>query len=846
MGEVYLARDLRLGREVALKVLPEELSQDTSRLARFEQEARSASALNHPNIVTIYEIGREADTPYIAMELVDGKTLRELCAGGPMPIRKILAASAQVAEGLAKAHGAGIVHRDLKPENLMVSRDGFVKILDFGLAKLTEPESGGASAMPTLARPETHPGTVLGTVGYMSPEQASGQSVDFRSDQFSLGSILYELVTGEKAFARKTAAETMSAIIRDEPEPLERSRPQTPLPLKWIVERCLAKDPDERYASTRDLARDLAGVRDHVSEISSGGEALVAAPPRSRALRAAVVPVFVAAALAAGWIAARALAKPPSAPSFHRLTFRAGVIGNARFAPDGKTVLYGATWEGDGDKASLYQTRADSPESRRFEYPDADILAVSPEGEMAILLGERKDAESTMSRVALAGGAPRPVLEGVPYAGADWAPNGRDLAVIRSVDGKDRLEAPIGTVLFESERNLRSPRFSPSGALIAFFEGPDGRISVSVVEVASRKRRVVSEGWDTVAGAPCWSPGGKEIWFTGSRSGGDPQALFAVSLSGRERLVTRAPGNLELDDISREGRVLAAHHRLRVVVMGRRRGEPNERDLTWFDQSWPTDLSANGNTLVFTEPGEGGGGKQGAVYIRGTDGSAAVRLGEGMSGSLSSEGKWVTARLSGDSGAPPRLVLLPTGAGEPKTVPTSGLDFSGAGNWLPDGQRLLLAAAEKGRPARVFVIDVGSGNRRPVTPEGVGSLRGPSGGNPVAPDGNRFLAADAKGNRFIGYVDGTAPRRLPDLPPLYTATLWAPDGRSLIVRERDSSIRLSRWDFETGEKRPWKEIHPVGFQTGGARLVLMSRDGESYVYQTFGALSDLYLIDGLK
>ncbi|HEY6050464.1 MAG TPA: serine/threonine-protein kinase, partial [Thermoanaerobaculia bacterium] len=205
MGEVYLGRDLRLRREVALKVLPQELSQDPSRLARFEQEARSASALNHPNIVTIYEIGREGDTPYIAMELVDGKTLRELCAGGPMPIRKILAAAAQVAEGLAKAHGAGIVHRDLKPENLMVSRDWFVKILDFGLAKLTEADSGGVSAMPTLARPETHPGTVLGTVGYMSPEQASGQSVDFRSDQFSLGSILYELVTGERAFARKTA-----------------------------------------------------------------------------------------------------------------------------------------------------------------------------------------------------------------------------------------------------------------------------------------------------------------------------------------------------------------------------------------------------------------------------------------------------------------------------------------------------------------------------------------------------------------------------------------------------------------------------------------------------------------
>src|SRR5215510_9679937 len=188
MGEVYRARDTRLGREVALKVLPESLALDRDRIARFEQEARSASALNHPNIVTIHEIGRDGDTTFVAMELVDGRTLRDLVASGPMPVRKVLNVAAQVAEGLAKAHGAGIVHRDLKPENVMVSKDGFVKILDFGLAKLMETDTSGVSALPTIAQPETRPGTVMGTVGYMSPEQASGEPVDYRSDQFSLGS----------------------------------------------------------------------------------------------------------------------------------------------------------------------------------------------------------------------------------------------------------------------------------------------------------------------------------------------------------------------------------------------------------------------------------------------------------------------------------------------------------------------------------------------------------------------------------------------------------------------------------------------------------------------------------
>ncbi len=282
MGEVYRARDTRLGREVRLEGPSRGARARPGAAARFEQEARSASALNHPNIVTIHEIGREGETAFIAMELVDGKTLRELEAAGPMPVRKILGVPRRSPKDWPRRTAAGIVHRDLKPENVMVSKDGFVKILDFGLAKLAEPESGGVSAMPTLARPETHPGTVLGTVGYMSPEQASGEPLDFRSDQFSLGSMLYEMTTGQKAFQRKTAAETMSAIIRDEPEPVAKLRPDLPLPVRWMLERCLAKDREERYASTRDLARDLASVRDHISEVSSGAEAMLAATGRPR------------------------------------------------------------------------------------------------------------------------------------------------------------------------------------------------------------------------------------------------------------------------------------------------------------------------------------------------------------------------------------------------------------------------------------------------------------------------------------------------------------------------------------------------------------------------------------
>jgi predicted ATPase len=266
MGEVYRARDTRLPREVAIKILPEALARDPERISRFDREARWASALNHPNIVTIYEVGQSGSILYIAMELVEGRTVRELIASDALPLRKLLQIGSQVADGLARAHAEGIVHRDLKPENLMTSRDGFVKILDFGLAKLVAKAPEGVSQLTTEDGLQTGLGVVLGTAAYMSPEQASGRSVDFRSDQFSLGCVLYEMAAGKHAFRKETAAETLTAILRDEPEPLASVNARLPAPLCWIVERCLAKEPEERYASTRDLAQDLAAVRDRFLE----------------------------------------------------------------------------------------------------------------------------------------------------------------------------------------------------------------------------------------------------------------------------------------------------------------------------------------------------------------------------------------------------------------------------------------------------------------------------------------------------------------------------------------------------------------------------------------------------
>ena len=268
MGEVYRAKDSRLGREVAIKVLRSEVCPTPNHLHRFQQEARSASALSHPNIVTIYELGQANSVHYIAMELVAGQTLRELLSSGSLPIRKIIQIAAQAADGLSKAHEAGIIHRDLKPENLMVSSDGLVKILDFGLSKLA-PQSEEPAELATRGESHTQPGALLGTLEYMSPEQASGAPLDFRTDQFSFGLVIYEMVTGKRAFRKSTPAATLLAIVRENPEAVASLNSEAPSPLCWVIERCLAKEPEKRYASTRDLARDIAAIHDRFAELQA-------------------------------------------------------------------------------------------------------------------------------------------------------------------------------------------------------------------------------------------------------------------------------------------------------------------------------------------------------------------------------------------------------------------------------------------------------------------------------------------------------------------------------------------------------------------------------------------------
>jgi Tol biopolymer transport system component/predicted Ser/Thr protein kinase len=829
MGEVYRARDSRLGREVAIKVLPAEISLDSQRRQRFEQEARSASALNHPNIVTVYDIGSADGMIYIAMEVVEGRTLRDLIVEQPVSARKLLEIGAQVADGLAKAHAAGIVHRDLKPENLMISKDGFIKILDFGLAKLVEPGSPNLSVMPTAVAPPTEPGTVMGTAGYMSPEQAGGQPLDFRSDQFSLGAILYEMVTGQRAFQRKTGAETLVAILREEPEPIGQVNPKTPAPVRWIIERCLAKDPEERYASTKDLARDLASARDHLSETSASGGIAAAEPARLKR-RGWLLPAAAALILGAALgLTARGLlqGRPNSKLQFQRLTYQRGSISSARFAPDGQTVVYGASW--DGRPMEIFSTRTEGHESRSLSLASADILSVSSTGEMAVSLNRHFtigfQTIGTLARVPLGGGAPREILENVQDA--DWSPDGKELAVAHYVGSRCRLEYPIGRALYEAAAWVSNVRVSPDGRMVAFLDHPQFGDNDGTVRVVDQNGKLRLSG--PVAGTGlAWSPRGDEVWSS--------PPLQATSLSGRTRTPWSFLGAQDaIYDISSRGHVLFSRNTARREIIGSAAGGP-ERNLTWLNWSFPVDLSRDGRVVLFDEQNIIPGG----IYIRRLDGSPAVLLGDGKSFHLSPDGQWALGArdLGSDT-----LVLLPTGAGQPRTLSLSGIRCQWA-KFFPDGRRILFAGNEPGHGVRLFAVDLAGGKPRGITPEAVTILLQ----NPFSPDG-KAIAATGPDRRLAVYpIEPGEPRPVPGLTPDDYVIRWSADGRSLYVFNavaRPGVVDLV--DVQTGKRTPWKEFHPPD-PAGvlGVGPFLISPDGASYVYSYRRMLDELYVVTGLK
>jgi len=833
MGEVYRARDPRLNRDVAVKVLPASFSSDASRLRRFEQEARAAASLNHPNILAVHDIGQQDGAPYIVSELLDGATLRERLHAGPLPVRKVVDYAQQIARGLAAAHDKGIIHRDLKPDNIFVTSDGRVKILDFGLAKLTRAESTEESQTRTQTV-ESDPGTVLGTVGYMSPEQVRGKPADARSDLFSFGAILYEMLSGKRAFHGESAAETMSAIVREDPPGLMETNRTVPPALERIVRHCLEKNASERFHSAHDVAFDLESV----TTISATSTAL---PVKARYRRVTAVMLGALALLGgAGAVAWRIWVPPATAqPEYRRLTFRRGSIRMARFTPDGQTIFYGAAW--DGKPVELFTMQYETSDSRALGVA-AQVLSISPNGEVALLLNPKVwnfVQTGTLALMPLRGGAPRELLDGVQFA--EWSPDGKAMAVVRFsvASGLSWIEYPAGKMVYRGSAWISHLRISPDGTLLAFAQhihnGDDGYV---VIIDRDGNKKFASQVFTSLQGL-AWRPDGKEAWFTAAPRGA-ARAVYAVNMRGKQRLILRAPGALVLQDIANNGRVLLTNDNVRKQMFALIQGDDKERNVSWLDWSVLQVLSEDGKQVLFTEGGEAE--QKYGLYLRRLDGSLPKRIVDGYWGDLSPDGRWVVAQ---DTATPAQFVLVPTGIGESRQLTHDNLTHLYP-RFLPDGRAIVFVASTPAGVIRMYYQSLDGGEPVAVTAEG-------SGGYPslitLSPDGAYLIAPAPNAGAYAIYpVHGGQPRIVTGPSTSEAVINWSADGKYLFTYTRgEAPARIYRVEILSGKRQLFKVTSPPDLAgVEDVTNLCITRDGRSYAYTCPTVLSDLYVVDGLR
>jgi eukaryotic-like serine/threonine-protein kinase len=832
MGVVYRARDQRLGRDVALKLIRPELAHDQDRLRRFEYEARAAAALNHPNIVAIYDVDVHDGAPFIVSELLQGSTLRHHLLDGPMPLRQVLDYGQQIAHGLAAAHEKHIVHRDLKPENIFITKDGRAKILDFGIAKLLAEDPDDPHSMASMTT-QTKTGSILGTVAYMSPEQLRAKHVDHRSDIFSFGAILYEMLTGKRAFSGETEVDTMTAVLKEDPAEISIVRTNVPAGFDQIVSHCLEKEPENRFQSANDLAFALKTAE----ELPPGRSGAHRRGTLTRTRK--VVPWAIAGGvLAALGILIGAKMMPAPSPVYHRVTFEKGTVYSARFTSDGRSVVYGASW--GGRPLQIYFSPAESVSARPLDFGSAHLLGLSRSNELALAMGGNHGSGldfvgATLARAPLAGGSPREILGDVRWA--DWSPQG-ELAVVHHVPGHSRLEFPVGKVLYESSGWIGNIRFSPDGSQIAFMDHPalyDDRGSVAVIDLAGH-RKTLSSGWEAEDGL-AWNPNGDEIWFTAVEKGAD-RSLWSVDLKGKQRKVLAVPGAFTLQDIAADGRVLLSLDNSRVVMEWTSKSSTDSRDLSWYDWSIAKDISNDGQWVLFEESSEPAGSNY-AVAYRKIDGSLPIRLGDGTVGGLSPDGKWAVAVFTG---APQHLILMPTAAGEPREFSVPGLNLqNGAAHFLPDGNHVVFDGNVVGHPGRTYSIDITNSELHPVTPEGYYATI-------PSPDG-KYLAGGTSDGKIILYpVAGGDPIPVRGLDPKFTLVQWSADSKSIYVYHNgDVPMNMYRFELATGKMTTIRSLAPAS-SSGVVSIapVVTNPEANAFLYSYLQTTSVLYVVSGLR
>jgi WD40 repeat protein len=876
MGEVYRARDTRLERDVAIKVLPASFAREPERLHRFEQEARSVAALNDPHLLIVFDVGtmplehdgRTETIPYLVSELLEGTTLRERLTSGPLAERKALDYAVQIARGLAAAQDRGIVHRDIKPENIYITHEGRVKILDFGLAKLAESEEGAAAraegsneTVLDVRMVHTRVDVVMGTAGYMSPEQLRGKPIDARSDIFSFGAVLYEMLAGRRAFTGDSPADVMSAILNREPPELTTDFVTVSPGLERIVRRCLEKSPQQRFQSAGDLAfglQELSGPRSLTSgsgmmaraETGEQARAETVAPAKKRwwEIPVAVVALLAAAGGGAWWARRGGEATPPK---FTQVTFQQGLVKSSRFLHDGLTILSAARF-GSEPGMGLHVGTTETVGVRSLNIPADDVASVSVNDDILLIADEKAVgpgyvSAGTLKELHYGGGAPRPVMDNVQFA--DWDPEGKKFAVVRYVPEthKYRLEYPAGTVLYETSGWVGNPRFARDGKTIAFLDHPifgDDQGSVATVDMQGKVRK-----WKNVYGSAqglAWSPDGKEIWL--SAGFGLSRSLWAAAMNGSERSLLTAPGSLDLQDALASGKVLVtslAERRVQMVVTPE---FPEPRDFTWMDFAYEQRFSADGKQLLF---GDQHDGNLYGTFLEGVDGTPAVRLGDGNPMDLSPDGKYALSSLSMDLS---QIELLPTGTGESRQLTHEKVDFLSA-RWL-DNTRILASGNEAGHPVRVYAIDL-EGHVKAVTPEG---MLGVAVSGPGAGDGKKLLVQKRENGKrelmILPLVDGggvnigVGPGEAgPELGEQETALEFTADGKGIYVEKVIAANKGELWqvDFGTGKRTLLHSVTAPGIPAVSQGMQsIISRDGKSYAYQYHPSLSTEYVVEGLR
>jgi hypothetical protein len=834
MGEVYRALDGKLGREVAIKILPMEMSQDVDRLARFDREARSLATLQHPNVASAYGLEETPEARFLVMELVEGEGLDERMARGPIDADEVRSIAAQIASGLEAAHEKGIVHRDLKPANIRVSPDGTVKVLDFGLAKAWggDDQDGDISSSPTMTA-HTIQGVILGTAGYMSPEQARGQAVNKQTDVWAFGVILWEMLTGQRLFDGATVSDVMAGVLRADIN--NQALPtNTPQALRRLLRRCLQRDQKDRLRDIGDAALELKETDAAEGGTESEHEARgISIPAWLAILVVAILGTGLATKVLVGGSGQNEGLAPVA--QFEQKTFGDQAIFNARFLPDDQGIVFSTA--PFGNVPHLEVLSGSGMASVRIGPEGTTLLSVSDEGELAVLTDveflHHRVLSGTLARMSI-DGAPRPLIEDV--RDADWGPE-NELAIVRKAGGVIRLEYPIGNVLYETSGYISDPRVSPDGKKVAFHDHQwrdDDRGWLKMVDEAGLVTTLSQEFW-AIEGL-VWTPDGSKILFSGHDSSTDLSPMVVDVGAAQVRPFLAVPSSTTILDLDDLGRLLILSERQKHGVVAHPSGSQEGIDLTWQGSNWGPILAPDNKTLLFTN---GRGGSNYSVVRRTTGGSPLTTMGEGGLMELSPDGAWVTASIASPLG----LAIYPIGTGVEKHLDLGPIVQMSSAFWFPNSEEILIVGNEVDGANRIYRQKISGGLPEAIAIEGAEDyIR-------LTLDGSAMLGIGPDQGHALFPIDGSQPIPLPGLHIGDEILAWNSDGTALYVAEnRQVPVTLIRVDLETQQRTadfaigPEREPGLLWVKISGP--VFDPANGYSYGY--FKTLSRLFVVNGAK